>query len=78
MLGSFYSGEKLGSVKLEDVRFNDHVVVIDCIEVIKVSHMVNLNGILKGMSDFGDPMICGWSRARIDRCSRGCHIQCSG
>ena len=41
MLGGFYSGEELGSVKLEDVRFTDHVAVIDYIEVIKVSHMVN-------------------------------------
>ena len=41
MLGGFYSGEELGLVKLEGVRFTDHVVVIDCIEVIKVSHIVN-------------------------------------
>ena len=41
MLGGFYSGEELGSVKLEGVRFTDHEAVIDCIEVNKVSHIVN-------------------------------------
>ena len=41
MLGVFYSGEELGSVKLEEVRFTDHAVVIECVEEIKVSHIVN-------------------------------------
>ena len=31
----------LGSVKVEDVRFIDHAAVIDCVEVIKVSHIVS-------------------------------------
>ena len=41
LLGGFYSGEELGSVKLEGVRFTDHVAVIDCIEEIEVSHIIN-------------------------------------
>ena len=41
LLGVFYSGAELGLVKLEDVRFTDHAAVIDCVEVIKFSHIIN-------------------------------------